>query len=91
MNNQKQFGPKCIICNRKDPADEFCSEGWFQIDVNKKPGPIDLIWVCPDCLCKTRVYVELEQQLTKATLRINDLEEKELSIIDKIKELFSIK
>ena len=79
MDNEKQFGPKCIVCNHKDPADEFCSEGWFQIDISKNPGPIKLIWVCPDCICKTRVYIELEQQLTKATKRIEELEEENIS------------
>ena len=90
QEQEEQFGPKCIICGHQDPADEFCSEAWFQVDINKNPGPIDLIWICQECLCKTRVYIELEQQLNKATKRIEDLEEKELSIIRKIKKFFDL-
>jgi len=82
MTAEKQFGPTCIICDHKDPVEEFASEGWFQIDINKGPGPINLIWVCPKCLGKTRVCVELEQQLTKATKRINDLEEEQFPLVE---------
>lgn len=36
----------------------------MQIDINKLPGPIDLIWICTDCISKTRVCKEIEQQNT---------------------------
>lgn len=84
----KQFGPECINCGYKNKIDEFCSEGWMQIDTTKKshpddtihrPGIIGLIWICPDCLCKTRVYKELEKE-TK------EIEEQLINIDDLIKQ-----
>ena len=61
MIAEKQLGPKCIICGREDSVDAFVNSLWLHIDIAKTPGPIDLIWVCPDCLEKTRIVAEYKQ------------------------------
>jgi len=87
MTAEKQFGPTCIICDHKDPVEEFASEGWFQIDINKGPGPINLIWVCPKCLGKTRINDLEEEQfpLVEGYGKVMDIMAKLGHLIDKAK------
>ena len=58
-----KYGPECINCGDKYEIDKFDSSAWMQIDTTRKshskdtiykPGIIDLIWICPECINKYR-------------------------------------
>lgn len=56
----KEFGPQCLQCGYKNKIDEFCSEAWMQIEPYNDKGH-SILWICSDCICKSRVCKELEQ------------------------------
>ena len=52
FNPDKAYlGPKCKVCDFQPTVDKFVSECWLSVDISTH-GPIDLIWICPDCIAK---------------------------------------